>query len=107
MSTPDMYQYHEDSKEKKKGISKVLVVGILMLALGVIATLAVRYYVHPEKVILVLHGSTSVGEELAPKLAESFLLENRKATHTGSYVTGKDSDGHPRVRVWVHRFRSR
>ena len=97
MSNPDLNQ--EASNKKKTG-RKLIIVAILMLIVGVIATLAVRYYVHPEKVILVLHGSTSVGEELAPKLAESFLRENRKATHTGINVVGKDSDGHPRVRVW-------
>jgi phosphate transport system substrate-binding protein len=60
-----------------------------------------RYLIKPrEETILVMRGSTSVGDELAPKMAEAFLRDQLKAEKTGSYVAGKDDLGHIRVRVW-------
>jgi phosphate transport system substrate-binding protein len=53
-----------------------------------------------EQIVLAMHGSTSVGDELAPKMAEAFLREQLKATKTGSYVASKDSAGHSHVHVW-------
>lgn len=53
-----------------------------------------------EHVVLTLRGSTSLGDELMPKLAAAFLHDEMGATQTGIRVVSKDTKGHARLRVW-------
>ena len=75
---------------------------VLLLALLLIAGfIASRFLLKPaEETILVMRGSTSVGDVLAPKMAEAFLRSQMKAEKTGSYVASKDDQGHVDVHVW-------
>ena len=59
-----------------------------------------RIFGPPEHVVLSLHGSTSLGDELVPKLAEAFLRDELGATETGQKVKGHDAVGHPILHVW-------
>jgi phosphate transport system substrate-binding protein len=54
----------------------------------------------PEHIVLSLRGSTSIGDELVPKLAEAFLRDEFGATETGQRVKGHDAGGHPVLHVW-------
>lgn len=78
----------------------ILRVSAVLFSLGVAAVAAAVVFIHPEKKILILHGSTTVGDVLAPKLAEAYLKENRNAYRTGSYVAGQDKLGHKIMIVW-------
>ncbi len=53
-----------------------------------------------EHVVLSIRGSTSLGDELIPKLVQSFLRDEMKAQNTGITIAGRDSRGHSRVYVW-------
>ena len=59
-----------------------------------------RFLASPEHVVLSLQGSTSLGDELVPRLAESFLRDELGAKETGNKVEGKDSQGHRHLHVW-------
>lgn len=54
----------------------------------------------PEHIVLSLQGSTTLGDELMPKLAQSFLRDEMKAQSTGIRIAAKDARGHSRVYVW-------
>jgi phosphate transport system substrate-binding protein len=54
----------------------------------------------PEHIVLSIQGSTTLGDELMPKLALAFLRDEMKADKTGIRVAGKDSRGHSRLYVW-------
>jgi phosphate transport system substrate-binding protein len=53
-----------------------------------------------EHVLLSLTGSTSLGDDLLPKLAESFLCDELGAVRTGSRIVAKDAKGHLYRHVW-------
>lgn len=73
----------------------------IVLLLGVAAFfLKDKLFGSSETIILVMKGSTSVGDELAPKMAEAFLRDELKADKTGSYIASKDDKGHAYVHVW-------
>ncbi len=54
----------------------------------------------PEHIVLSIQGSTTLGDELMPKLAEAFLRDEMKAQDTGIRVSEKDVQGHSRIYVW-------
>ena len=72
---------------------------LLLLALGAFF-FKDRLMTPSEEIILTLKGSTSVGDQLAPKMAEAFLRDQLKAEKTGSYVAKRDEKGRPYVHVW-------
>ena len=53
-----------------------------------------------EHVVLSIQGSTTLGDELMPKLAQAFLRDEMRASRTGIRIAGKDARGHSRVYVW-------
>ena len=53
-----------------------------------------------EHVVLSLRGSTSLGDELMPRLAAAFLRDDMGAEQTGIRVASKDAKGHPYLHVW-------
>ncbi len=53
-----------------------------------------------EHVVLSISGSTSLGDELVPELAEAFLRDELGAVQTGVKVEGRDTKGHPFLNVW-------
>ena len=53
-----------------------------------------------EHVVLSLRGSTSLGDELMPRLAAAFLRDEMGAEQTGIRVARKDAKGHPYLHVW-------
>jgi len=53
-----------------------------------------------EHVVLSLHGSTSLGDELMPRLAEAFLRDEMGASETGFRIASKDPKGHSYLHVW-------
>jgi phosphate transport system substrate-binding protein len=53
-----------------------------------------------EHVVLSLRGSTSLGDELMPKLAAAFLRDEMGAVQTGMKLKAKDGKGHSRIHVW-------
>ena len=59
-----------------------------------------QLFAHSEHVVLTLRGSTSLGDELMPKLAAAFLHDEMGAVQTGIRVVAKDTRGHARLRVW-------
>jgi phosphate transport system substrate-binding protein len=54
----------------------------------------------PEHVVLSIQGSTTLGDELMPKLAEAFLRTEMRASRTGMRIAGNDTQGHSRLYVW-------
>jgi phosphate transport system substrate-binding protein len=78
------------------------VLALAALLMGGIAAffLRDRFVITPEHVVLSLQGSTSLGDELVPKLAEAFLRDELGAKTTGYDVEGKDSKGHRYLHVW-------
>jgi phosphate transport system substrate-binding protein len=73
---------------------------VFLLAGATLALLRDRIFAAPEQIVLSLKGSTSVGDELAPRMAEAFLRDEMKATQVGSYIAKKDAAGHSFVHVW-------
>src|SRR4051794_11095380 len=59
-----------------------------------------RLWASSEDVVLSLQGSTSLGDELMPKLAAAFLRDDMGAVETGLKVAGRDAKGHARLLVW-------
>jgi phosphate transport system substrate-binding protein len=53
-----------------------------------------------EHILLSLSGSTSLGDELVPDLAEAFLRDELGAVKTGFEIKGRDAKGHPYLHVW-------
>jgi phosphate transport system substrate-binding protein len=89
-----------DDRAKAKKRRHLLWGGVAAAVLPICAFLLFSFLRPPEETVLTLHGSTSVGDELAPRMAEAFLRDHLKATKTGSYVASKDAAGHPHLRVW-------
>ncbi len=56
---------------------------------------------HSEHVVLRIEGSTSLGDDLVPELAQAFLRDDLNATDTGIRVVSTDSKGHRRLHVWA------
>jgi phosphate transport system substrate-binding protein len=53
-----------------------------------------------EHIVLSIQGSTTLGDELLPKLARAFLHDEMKAQDTGIRIGPKDARGHSPVYVW-------
>ena len=84
--------------KKKRLVWAWLAVAILALA-GIAGGLYYFMAPPPEQVVLRLHGSTTIGDELAPKLAEEFFRKKLGATKTGRYT--KLGQGHEKASVFV------
>lgn len=72
-----------------------------------ILLLAIGFYFFREKlvgpsetIVLSLRGSTSLGDELMPKLVLAFLRDEMGAVQTGITIVRKDSKGHLDLHVW-------
>lgn len=73
-----------------------------LLALIIVSAVFLRNapFLPPEHIVLSIQGSTTLGDELMPKLAQAFLRDEMKAQDTGFRVAEKDARGHSRVYVW-------
>ena len=85
------------SKVRMWQISAVLV---LMLTGTGLFLFRDRIFGPPEHIVLSLRGSTSIGDELVPVLAEAFLRDEFGATETGQRIKDHDAGGHPILHVW-------
>jgi len=59
-----------------------------------------RLFANSEHIVLSLRGSTSLGDELMPRLAQAFLRSEMGAKQTGLKVAGIDAKGHSLLHVW-------
>jgi phosphate transport system substrate-binding protein len=86
----------------KSGINLWLVLSLTGLLLGGLAVFSFRDQVFgpSENIVLSLSGSTSMGDELVPKLAQAFLRDELGATSTGSKIETRDANGHSYLHVW-------
>jgi phosphate transport system substrate-binding protein len=81
--------------------SWVLLVASLVLLSGAFVVFAHNWMLSAsEHILLSLYGSTTLGDELAPTLAEAFLHDEFGAEKTGVKVEGRDAEGHPYMHVW-------
>ena len=75
-----------------------------LACIGFVATVLVmvrqQELLPKEHVVLTIHGSTSLGDDLMPKLAEAFLREEMGAGRTGMRIARRDSKGRPYLHVW-------
>jgi len=85
---------------RKARMWQVPVVFVLMLAGIAMFFFRDRIFEPHEHIVLSLHGSTSIGDELVPKLAEAFLRGELGATETGQKIKWHDHGGHPVLHVW-------
>jgi phosphate transport system substrate-binding protein len=81
-------------------LANVLALSVLLMAAITAFFLRGRFLVPPEHVVLSLQGSTSLGDELVPKLAEAFLRDELGAKTTGYNVEEKDTNGRRHLHVW-------
>ena len=76
-------------------------VGLMILMAGLILfSIRGRLWAPSEDIVLSLQGSTSLGDELMPKLAAAFLRDDMGAVETGFKVAGRDGKGHAHLHVW-------
>ncbi len=87
----------------KRPLRFLLIVLSALIVLAGVAAAVVKYVVHPEKTILKLQGSSTVGEELAPKMAESYLRDIRKATQIGRVTVSQSKEGFSHLHIWGDR----
>ena len=87
-------------KRYRNGFLLALAALLLMLTGATAFIFRDRLLAPPEHIVLSLYGSTSLGDELMPKLAEAFLRDELGAKKTGITVKGMDSKGHPHLHVW-------
>lgn len=78
----------------------VLFALLILLGSASFVTFQERIFAQSEHIVLTLQGSTSLGDELMPKLAAAFLRDELGAVQTGSRVAGKDVKGHSYLHVW-------
>src|ERR1700676_3225785 len=80
----------------------IILLGLLMLLTSGAAFLfRDRLFRPTEHIVLSLQGSTSLGDELMPRLAVAFLRDEMGAQQTGIRVTEKDAKGHSYLHVWA------
>jgi phosphate transport system substrate-binding protein len=101
-SVPPQEELTAGSRKEDGGRKLWFAVAVLILSLTGLAFFSFRDRIlgPPEHIVLSLSGSTSLGDELMPKLAEAFLRDELGAKRTGIKVEGKDAKGHPRLHVW-------
>jgi phosphate transport system substrate-binding protein len=100
-STPPLGLHGSEYGAKGKWNNLWIVFSALMLMLAaVVVFFPDRIFSPSEHVVLSLSGSTSLGDELMPELAEAFLRDELGAERTGVKVGKKDAKGHPRLHVW-------
>lgn len=102
-SSSPLAERREARSWNKAGRNRIwlgLSASILLLTGATFFLLRDRIVVPSERILLSLHGSTSLGDELVPKLAEAFLRDELKAEKTGIKVEGVDAKGHPYLHVW-------
>src|SRR3954464_11207110 len=76
-------------------------VGVMALIFGLILISTLDHLWTPsEHIVLSLQGSTSLGDELMPKLAAAFLRDDMGAEETGFKVVGRDAKGHAHLHIW-------
>src|SRR5437762_12822378 len=74
----------------------------LIIAVGSVSIffLGDRIFERSEHIVLSLRGSTSLGDELMPRLAAAFLRDEMAAEQTGFRIAGTDATGHAYLHVW-------
>jgi phosphate transport system substrate-binding protein len=85
---------------RRKGVFLASAAAVVLIAGTFAAIFHDRIFGPSEHIILSLHGSTSLGDELVPKIAEAFLRDELGATETGLRVKSTDAGGHSRLHVW-------
>jgi phosphate transport system substrate-binding protein len=97
-SEPHALESGDDNRRKiwwlALAISVLLIVGVAVFSLRN------RIFDPSEHIVLSMAGSTSMGDELMPKLAEAFLRDELGAKSTGFKIEGKDANGHSYLHVW-------
>ncbi len=75
---------------------------VLLILLGSASFVIFQKHIlaQSEHIVLTVQGSTSLGDELMPKLATAFLRDELGAVRTGTRVAGKDVKGHSYLHVW-------
>jgi phosphate transport system substrate-binding protein len=73
---------------------------IALIAAVILFLMRVHVWAPTEHVVLSLEGSTSLGDELMPRLATAFLRDDMGAVETGLTLAGRDAKGHARLHVW-------
>jgi phosphate transport system substrate-binding protein len=97
-SKPDVPATHNRSNRARLRFASTA--ALLVLAGTAVFFVRNRVLAPSEHIVLSLYGSTSLGDELMPKLAESFLRDELGATATGSRIARRDSKGHAFLYVW-------
>ena len=93
---------------KKVGLGRRNQNKLLLILLGSLTLLASssliwfrnRIFAPSEHIVLSMRGSTSLGDQLMPKLAEAFLRDEMGAEQTGFKVARRDAQGHSFLHVW-------
>lgn len=81
--------------------TSAVVLGLLAVLIAVGVFSLREFLFRPsEHIVLSIQGSTTLGDELMPKLAQAFLRDEMKAQNTGIRIAEKDERGHSRVYVW-------
>ena len=86
----------------RRTLGTVIAILSSMMALGGVAVSLFRdSLLRPsEHIVLSIQGSTTLGDELMPKLAQAFLRDEMRASRTGIRVAERDARGHSRLYVW-------
>lgn len=84
----------------RRNLWLILFVIVLIAMSAVLIFFRDRIFRHPEQIVLSLQGSTSLGDELMPRLAAAFLRDEMGAEQTGFRIAGRDENGHPFLHVW-------
>ena len=87
-------------REKARYVFVLLLCSLLVLIAAGVFWFRDSIFRPYEHIVLSIEGSTTLGDELMPKLAQAFLRDEMKAQDTGIRVAGKDGRGHSRVYVW-------
>src|SRR3954465_3720012 len=96
---PAQGEHGPPSRFVRRGVAALLGLMILIAAL-ILFSVRDRLWAPSDDIVLALQGSTSLGDELMPKLAAAFLRDDMGAVETGFKVAGRDSKGHAHLRVW-------
>jgi len=87
-------------EERNATFTIVFLVALISFAGAAVFIFRYHIFEPAEHIILSLKGSTTLGDELMPKLAEGFLRNEMGATQTGVKIAAKDANGHSRMDVW-------
>jgi phosphate transport system substrate-binding protein len=87
-------------RRRDKSLAVILFGSLTLFTSGAAFFFRHRIVLPSEHIVLSLQGSTSLGDELMPRLAAAFLRDEMGAEKTGFRVAGKDAKGHSYLHVW-------